>query len=144
MPNVPVAAPGGFAPVAAVSFGTQDGPATPVDASHPLPVRQALGASGVAALAGMASASGTFGSFAPVLGRAIVVTLAGTWTGKVQVLRSIDGGASKLPLTFIDGSERAAWTGNVNSAIGEETVAGATYYLAATLTAGSLSYRMEQ
>lgn len=144
MPNVPVAAPGGFAPVAVVSFGTQDGPATPVDAGNPLPVRTALGASGVTPLAGAASTSGTFGPFAPVLGRSIAVTLSGTWTGKVQVLRSIDAGATKLPLTFVDGSEKAVWTGSANTAIGEETVVGATLYLAATLSAGVLSYRMEQ
>lgn len=144
MSSLPVAAPGGFAPVAAISFGTRDGPATPVDAGNPLPVRAALGAATSAALVGTAAASGSSGGFAPELGRPIVVTLSGDWAGKVQLLRSVDGGANRLPLTFVDGSEKGVWTGNVNTAIGEETVAGATLYLSLVLAAGTLTYRMEQ
>ena len=75
---------------------------------------------------------------------AITVTLAGEWRGTVSVLRSSDGGATRQPLTFVDGSAKGVWSGNVNTAIGEESVAGARYYLQFARVSGTLSFRVEQ
>ena len=140
-----VRGPAGFAPEVAIAFGSQDGPATAVDASNPLPVSSSMGASGAAALTGTTSAaSATLGPFVPRLGRAIWVSLSGSWSGSVQLLRSTDGGTTKSPLTYGDGGAKPAWTGALNAPVAEETVSGATYYLGVTLASGSLSYRVEQ
>ena len=97
-----------------------------------------------AALAGTATVSGALGPFTPELGRPIWVTLSGVWAGTVQLLRSTDGGATKLPITYPDGSARASWTGAVNAPVAEETCAGATYFLQFTRTSGTLTYEVRQ
>ena len=145
MPSaVNVDAPAGFAPISAIGFGAKGSAATPVDGSNPLPVRTAIMASTATPLAGIAAASATVGPFLPELGRAIFVTLSGSWAGTVQLLRSTDGGATQLPLTYSDASTKARWTGNLNAAVAEESVATASYWLAITLASGTLSYRVEQ
>lgn len=139
-----VDAPAGFVPVGAIGFDAIGDPAVPVSASNPLPVRAATAAAGSAPLSGTASASTVAGPFLPELGRAIVLTLSGSWSGSVQLLRSVDGDATQLPLTASDGSPKARWTGNLNAAVAEESVAGASYWLAVTITSGTVSFRMEQ
>jgi len=143
MDEVQVGAPGGFVPQIALTFGARDGAAVAVDRANPLPTRAVTAAAAVP-LAGTMNESGTVGPFAPDLSRAIVVTLAGEWSGAVTLLRSSDNGATRRPLTFIDGSAKGVWSGNVNAAIGEESVAGATYYLQFARSAGTLVYRVEQ
>ena len=95
-------------------------------------------------LSGSLGATGTSGAFAPELGRPIWVTLSGTWVGSVQLLRSTDGGATKLAITYPDGSARATWTGAVNAAVVEDACASATYYLQFTRTSGTLVYEVRQ
>jgi hypothetical protein len=139
-----VRAPGGFVPGQAIAFGAYDGPATAVDHTHPLPIASTVVAASSTPLTGSLSASGTAGPFAPQLGRPIWLTLSGSWSGVVQLLRSTDGGTTKLPLTYGDGSAKPVFAGAMQAPVAEETVGAATYYLAATLTAGALAYRMEQ
>ena len=62
----------------------------------------------------------------------------GTW-----MLRSTDGGTTRLPMT-IGGSGWGSFQGNCNEPVAEESVAGATYYLAIAVTSGTLSYRVTQ
>lgn len=92
----------------------------------------------------------TFGPFTPQLARAIWATLVGTGaSGTAQLLRSTDGGTTKAGLTA-GGTSWASWsftttTGAiVNEQVSTETDSAATYYLAVTLTAGSLTYRIAQ
>lgn len=144
MDDVQVEAPGGFVPQIALTFGARDGAAVAVDRANPLPTRAVTAAAASVPLAGSSAESGSIGPFVPDLERAIVVTLSGEWSGSVTVLRSSDNGATRHPLTFIDGSPKGTWSGNVNAAIGEESVAGATYYLQFARTAGTLTYRVEQ
>lgn len=139
-----VQGPGGFAPQVAIAFGTLSGTATAVDASNPLPTRATLGGSSAAPLAGSTAVSATLGPFVPDLARPVRLVLSGTWAGSVQLLRSRDGGTTKLGLTYSDGSAAGIWSGNLNAAVAEETVAGATFYLQATLSAGTLNYVLEQ
>ncbi|WP_419827855.1 hypothetical protein [Sphingomonas sp.] len=139
-----IRAPAGYVPEHAVSFAAQDGSATVVDRGHPLPTVATLGAAGSTPLAGSASASTVAGPFAPDLGRAIWLTLAGVWTGTVRLLRSVDGGATKLPLTFGDGSARATFTVNAQAPVAEESVAVASYWLDVALSSGTVTYRLEQ
>jgi len=115
-----IQAPAGFVPEFAVSFGPRSGESRPVDV-----------------------ASGAIGPFTPDPGRPIWVTLAGTWSGTVSVLRSTDGGATRRPLTLAGG----AWgifTANAQEAVGEETVAGATWWLDFQRTSGILAYEVAQ
>ena len=96
-----------------------------------------------AALAGTTNATGIVGPFAPDLARPIWLTLSGNWTGTVQLLRSTDAGVTKLPIT-VGGAAWASFAANCNEAVAEESVAGATYFLSITLTAGSVNYRVAQ
>jgi hypothetical protein len=135
--------PAGFVPQYALAFGAVDGPAVAVHAANPLPVRSVWQAAAVGALAGTLSASGTVGPFVPELARPIWISLSGNWGGTVDVLRSTDGGATKLPLT-VGGERWGRYAANANEAVGDESEAGATYYLAAALQTGTLTYRVAQ
>ncbi|EGI55091.1 hypothetical protein SUS17_2122 [Sphingomonas sp. S17] len=116
----------------------------PIDASNPVAMRAApLAAATSTPLTGTSTGAQMVGPFVPVLGRPITVALSATsWPGgQVQLLRSTDGGATKLPLT------PAGVTIGVYSGIGAdspwvETEAGATYYL--SLPAANISYRVAQ
>lgn len=91
------------------------------------------------------------GPFTPQLGRAIVATLNATVTatGSAQLLRSTDGGATQLAVTR-NSSVANAWNFTsvlgaiVNEAVWEESDATASLYLALTLSAGTVSYRLAQ
>jgi hypothetical protein len=124
-----------------VAFADVDGNAQLVGATTPLPV--ALGQVTVAPLAGIASASGLVGPFAPGIGRAIILTLQGTWAGTIKVTRSTDSGTTKLPLT-IAGSPWAQFTANCCEAVWDESDATARLYLDIALTSGSVTYRLAQ
>lgn len=144
MTTRPVDAPGGYVAVHAIAFGSGDGIATFVDTANPLPVTASFAAASSAPLAGTLSSSGQAGPFAPQPGRDIWLTLSGVWTGTVQLLRSIDGGTTRLPITLIDGSTKGLFYGAINAPVADESVAGATYYLQFTAVSGTLAYRMEQ
>jgi hypothetical protein len=141
-----VSAPGGFVPRYALSFGSANAAAVAVDASNPLPVADTRSAGPAAStpLGDSLAASGTSAAFAPQLGRPIWLTLGGSWSGTASLLRSTDGGVTRLPLTYADGSAKPVWTGNMQAPVAEESVAGALYYLSVALTAGTITFRMEQ
>lgn len=92
------------------------------------------------------------GPFTPQLGREIWVTLSGAGSsGTAQLLRSTDGGATKLGLTVAGqpwGSFPFAGITDLAPAANEivtaETDASATYYLALTVTQGTVNYRVAQ
>ncbi|HEY0314926.1 MAG TPA: hypothetical protein VGC28_01520 [Sphingomonas sp.] len=144
MPDPIIDSPAAFVPLHALSFGTKGDPAVPVDHANPLPITGLTLAASSTPLAGGTAAAATVGPFAPQLGRAIWLTLSGSWSGSAQLLRSTDGGATRLPLTYGDGTAKPAWTGNLNAAVAEESVVTATYWLALAPTAGTVSYRLEQ
>lgn len=137
-----ISAPAGFVPLHAVGWSGSAGECHAVAADSPLPV--SIARSGPAAvLAGTAPSSRTVGPFAAATGRVAYLTLSGTWTGSVRVLRSVDGGASKHPLT-LGGQEWGRFTGNVCEAIWEESEAGASLWLECQLSGGVLAYRVAQ
>jgi len=136
-----VLAPAGYVPQFAVSFENPDGTAAAVSASVPLPIAVVLPTT--AALAGSASTSGVLGPYAPVIGRSVILALAGNWSGSVQVLRSTDGGATKLPLT-VGGAPWALFTVNCCESVWDEGDLQGQLYLQVTLSAGTLTYRMAQ
>lgn len=121
-----------------------DSAAKPFAADNPLPVTQAaLAPAASLSVSGATATSQTIGPFVPVLGRQIWLTLSGTWAGRVQLLRSTDGGATKLPLT-VAGQSWAVFTGPANEPVVEETVSNASYFLAVTLNSGTLTYQVTQ
>jgi hypothetical protein len=135
--------PAQFVPLTALSFGSEGAPAIPVDAAHPLPTITAAPIVSSMPLAGETSASGTFGPFVPDRGIAIWLSLSGTWTGSAELLRSVDGGATRLPLT-VAGQPWANFTGAANEPVGEESSPDASYWLAVTIASGTLAYRVSQ
>ncbi|MDB5682576.1 MAG: hypothetical protein JWM38_1883 [Sphingomonas bacterium] len=135
--------PAGFVPAHALTFGQAGADARFVHAGDPLPVRTETPAASSAPLVGSTSATAVAGPFVPDPGRPIRLTLTGTWSGSVAVQRSIDGGATKLPLTLA-GTAWATFTANANEEVAQEYEGGATYYLAITLSSGTLTYRVAQ
>ena len=142
MPSSPIQSPAAYVPSRAAAFADIDGTSLLVSQANPLPV--SIGsAAGTAPLAGTTNATAVFGPFQPVLGRAVVLSLAGTWTGIVKIKRSTDAGATKLPLT-VAGSAWGEFSGNACEPVWEESEAAATLYLDVALSSGTLSYRMAQ
>ncbi len=139
---LPVSAPAGFAPLAAIGFTQADATLSPVSSTTPLPVT-VQGSSPSAPLEGTATGPATAGPFALTSASPVILSLSGTWTGTVRVLRSVDGGATRLPLTMA-GQPFATYTGNCCEAVWEEGASGAELYLNIALTSGTLSYRIEQ
>jgi hypothetical protein len=142
MSSIPIDIPASFVPAVAISTGQPGNAARFVDAANPLPVRPVRGAA-TAPLTGTASASAQVGPFVPELDRPIHLSLSGSWTGRVRLLRSTDGGATREPLTLA-GAAWASFTANVNEVVAEESVAGVSYHLDLAITAGTIAYRVAQ
>ena len=142
----PINNPAGYVTQHGMAFEDGGGRAVAVTTDAPLPVEVKAGSTTSTPLTGTDATPGTqdFGPFAPQLARPIWVTLSGTWSGSVQLLRSTDGGATKLPLTYSDGSVKAVWTGNANLPVVEESDAAASYYLRIVLASGNVIYRVAQ
>lgn len=139
----PVSVPSGYLTGQAIAYLAPNDHAVLVSTAAPLPVRLTPAAAVSTALIGQTSTSGAIGPFAPEPGRAIWLTLTGSWTGSVQLLRSTDGGATRLPLTAA-GQPYASYTANANEAVIEDACAGVGYWLAVTLASGTLTYRLAQ
>lgn len=143
MSSIPIDIPASFVPAVAISVGQPGAEARFVDAANPMPVQIARGSATAAPLTGTASASAQVGPFFADLDRPIHLSLAGIWAGRVRLLRSIDGGATREPLTLA-GMPWASFTANANEPVAEESVAGASYYLDLAITAGTVAYRVTQ
>ena len=142
MPDVPISFPARYAPGVAVHFAAASGSAATVSHAAPLPV-EVKPAAAPAALTGTASASAIVGPFAPAPGRPVWLTLAGTWAGSVQLLRSSDGGTTRQPVT-VGGAAWGRYAGNACEAAWEDSEAGAQLYLDVVLASGTLAYRLAQ
>jgi len=142
MTSAPLQQQARFVAPVAVSFANTAGDSDVVSQANPLPVYTATPAS-PAPLAGTATANGVFGPFTPAMGRAVMLSLSGAWTGAVKLLRSADGGTTRLGLTAL-GQAYGSFTANVCEPVWEESEAGALLYLDATIASGSLTYRMGQ
>ncbi len=69
--------------------------------------------------------------------------LSGNWQGTVSLQRSTDSGATRQGLT-VGGTPWASFSGNANEPVWQETEADTSFWLAITLTSGTLSYRLSQ
>ncbi len=142
MPTSPLKTPAGYVPQMAVAFANLGGDADLVSMANPMPTQEQPFVA-AAPLTGTLTTSGQIGPFQPRPGRAIVITLAGTWTGAVKLLRSVDGGTTRMPTTA-NGLPYGQFTANACEPVWEESEAAATLYLDVALSAGTLSYRLGQ
>ena len=142
MSEIPISYPGRYAPGVALNFADATGAARQVSDSSPLPVAPVTGPSPVP-LAGTAAAPVTVGPFVPIGGRPLILTLTGTWTGMVRLLRSADGGATRQPLSLA-GVPWGQFTANVCEPVWEESEAAATFYLELSPASGGVTYRLAE
>lgn len=142
MPNpIQVASPAAYAAISAIGYAEPDSTLSAVTADKPLPV-STVSNPAPAALTGTAAASAVVGPFTPTSSKPVVLALSGTWAGTVRLLRSTDGGATRLPLTAA-GLAWGSYTANCCEPVWEET-AGAALYLDLALASGSVTYRVAQ
>ena len=136
-----ISVPAGFAPAYAVGYSDAGGQLALVSDSAPLPV--ATAAPAPAPLSGQSATSEVVGPFAATPGRAIVVTLDGEFDGVVRLLRSTDGGLTKVPLR-VGGAEWAEFTQTGCEQAWTETEEGTSFYLDIALNSGTVYYRVSQ
>ncbi|MEQ1543008.1 MAG: hypothetical protein HOO94_06280 [Novosphingobium sp.] len=141
MSTTPIQTPSTYVASHAAAYADTDGSAVVVSTSNPLPV--SFGQPAATPLAGSASVSGLLGPYVPAPGRAVILSLAGTWTGTVKLVRSTDGGTTRQPLTA-GGLVWGQYAANCCEAVWEESDAAATLYLDVTLASGTLAYRLAQ
>ncbi len=137
----PIQNPAGYALSRAVGYVDIDGTMLQVSSAVPLPVT--LGTVPTTALSGSTSVTGVVGPYQPALGRPVMLILNGTWSGIVKVTRSVDGGATRQPVT-VAGNSWAQFTGNCCEPVWDESEAAARLYLDITLVSGTLAYRLAQ
>jgi hypothetical protein len=139
---VPIVNPAGYVPIFAVGYSDDADGSLSVSASQPLPVAPVV-INKPAPLAGSATTSGQVGPL-PVLPRLpIMLALSGSWTGTVTVLRSTDGGTTRLGLTAM-GQPYGQFTANGCEPVWEEAEDAAALYLDIALTSGTVAYRLAQ
>ena len=152
MTSLSIQTPGPYIPAVAIDFAAPDGTSTHVSAAAPLPTSgRNDGLTTSTALAGIIADTAVHlvGPFVPQVGRDIWVTINATSaTGNAQLLRSTDGGTTRLGLTA-GGNAWASWvfTATTGAIVNEQVLTasdGATYYLAITLAGGSASWRIGQ
>jgi len=140
-PGTSISVPAGFAPAVAVGFSDADGQLALASNAAPLPV--ATVAPAPAPLTGESTASEVVGPFDATGGRVVVVALDGEWSGTVRLLRSTDGGATRMPLR-VGGSAWAEYTASGCEQAWSETEDGASFYLDVALASGAVTYRVSQ
>lgn len=140
--SVPIESPSGYAPLNAVGRAMADGRCEAVSQDSPLPVALVVPGAG-APLEGMAAQPTLAGPFASVCGRPVMLTLAGQWTGSVRVMRSVDGGSTRHPLT-LGGQEWGLYSGPACEWVWEEHENGAQLWLDMAPTSGTITYRVSQ
>ncbi|MBW4329902.1 hypothetical protein KY084_03310 [Stakelama sp. CBK3Z-3] len=142
--TIPVSNPAGYITQSALAVRDPNGAARGVDGANPLPVTLLAADETLSPpLTGNTSNSILSDGFVPKAGRPIWISLSGEWSGSVVVKRSIDGGATSAPLT-IGGQPWAVFESNAMEPVGEESVAGAIWYLDIMLANGTLSYEVRQ
>lgn len=94
-------------------------------------------------VSGSLAASGQSATLDPVQGVPVWLTLSGTWTGTVQLQRSVDAGATWQDLT-LGGAAWARFTANACEPVHVESEGEARLRLDFTRTSGTLTYRLAQ
>lgn len=140
--DIPVDAPGGFAPLTALGWIDASGHCHPVAHDNGLPVAAARAAS-PEPLAGMAAGPQVVGPFVAVSDRPVYLTLSGNWQGEVRLMRSAPSSSVRHPLTFA-GEEWGLFDRKLCEAVWQEGEEGAALWLELAPTAGNVTYRVAQ
>ena len=142
MNDIPIKTPAGYAPAFAIGTRRSDGSFALVGPDAPIAVSSAVGPV-PAALSGETSESVVAGPFEPSPFTPVYLTLSGSWTGSVRLLRSTDGGATKVPVT-VGGAQWAQFADNACEPVWSETEAGATLWLELAPMSGTIEWRLSQ
>lgn len=134
-----ILAPGGYGPLVGLAFGGVGEPAIAVSGVTPLPVVGVPGA-GAPPVTGRLQATGRSAPIALTVGRAVMLTLSGSWTGTIALRRSIDGGATSAPLTAA--GHTIEFDAAVNEVVWVEPEEGAALVLDAVLMDGAVDFRV--
>lgn len=152
MPNQPISLPAGYAPAFAIGYADATGELAIVEGARPLPVSLDANATlqvetvlpvAPAPLEGQATQATVAGPFAPVGSKPVLIQLAGSWSGVVQVQRSVDAGVTRHDLSA-GGAPWGSFTNNACEVVWAEEEAGAELYLNITVDSGTLEYRLSQ
>lgn len=109
--------------------------------TNPMFVSLSNGASGLSPVTGLFNATGYSAPFAPIAGRAFNFTATGTFVGTIVLVRSFDGGVTKVPLTAL-GSSLYTFTGPFSESYTEDE-SGVQYFLqCSAYTSGTINYRL--
>ncbi len=138
----PIESPASYATSVAIGFADQAGDLVLVTADTPLPVSAKPDIAPLP-LSGTTSQTGLAGPYSAQTGTAIHLQLSGDWAGRVSLVRSVDGGATRQGLTA-GGMRWASFTANVNEAVWQESEKSARFYLDIELASGTLNYRVSQ
>lgn len=138
-----IESPASYSTSFAVGFSDPDGDLALVSASSPLPVSLQADPPPPTPMAGIAAASGLVGPYPAASGVPIHLQLAGTWQGRISLVRSVDGGVTTHGLTAA-GMRWASFTANMNEVVWQDSDASASFYLGITLVSGAVSYRVSQ
>lgn len=107
------------------------------------PISLLYNPSGVAPVAAAKTDASCTGAFTPLAGRAFNVSGWGTFVATWQLVRSFDGGVTKLPITAA-GTQLYVWTAPASEEA-EELEYGVSYYVCVTsYTSGTLNIRISQ
>lgn len=141
----PIQNPTGYAIPRAIAYADTDGSMLQVSSAAPLPVAilTSGGSTATTPLAGTAATTSVVGPYQPAIGRAVMLLLTGTWTGTVKVMRSVDGGTTRQPLT-VNGTTWGQFNANCCEAVWDESESTARFYLDITLASGTVTYRVAQ
>lgn len=141
--SLPIQAPSCFVLLQALAFAHTDGTAVTVDHTTPLPVATPANRAATSTpLHGSTPSSALIGPFVPQIGREIILTLSGTFSGSISLMRSTDAGTTKIAATL--GGSALQWSAPINEIVWIETETAATLYLQVALSSGTLSYRVAQ
>ena len=140
--QTPVQLPAGFAPAFALGYSDESGNLVLAKQSAPIPV-SAGDRARPAALVGSTASSVIAGPFAPISDVSVMIELAGSWAGTVQLQRSSDGGATRHDVT-VGGAQWGNYAANACEPVWDESELGAELYLDITINSGTLNYRVSQ
>lgn len=108
-----------------------------------IPYIKTVEASTIAPVASTASANGFSTVFSATPGYKLYLTLTGTWTGSVSLLRSTDGGFNWNQVTHQDGVP-VTITQNCDESLTMVTQADVKYRLEFAVASGTIIYRLAQ
>jgi len=143
MAKPPISTPAGYAPAFAIGYADAQAKLTTVTATEPLPVTVTNAAAAPEAVTGQTSTAAVVGPFSAAPGLPVSVALSGTWTGTAQLLRSTDGGTTKLPLR-IGGSTWGTFSEPGVEQVWVDSETGVSFYLDIAPASGTITYRVSQ